>query len=108
MAEEVAWHRAAERAQVGPDEALSVMIGEENIALCEVDGAVFAFHNICTHEYACLSDGFVDGDQIECPLHQARFHIPTGKALTLPAEVALRTYPTKIEAGHVYIGMPRK
>ena len=43
MADDVTWHRVAERAKVGPDEALSVMIGEENIALCEVDGAVFAF-----------------------------------------------------------------
>ena len=99
MSDDVTWHRAADRAQVGPDEAISVMIGEDNVALCEVDGVVCAFNNICTHEYACLSDGFVDGDQIECPLHQARFHIPTGKALTAPAEVALRTYPTKVEAG---------
>jgi nitrite reductase/ring-hydroxylating ferredoxin subunit len=108
MAEDVTWHLAADRAKVGPDEAISVMIGEENIALCEVDGTVFAFHNICTHEYACLSDGFVEGDQIECPLHQARFHIPSGKALTAPAQVDLRTYPTKIEAGQVYVGTPRK
>ncbi len=107
MTEEVVWHLAAERARVVADEAISVMIGEENVALCEIDGAVHAFHNICTHEYACLSDGFVDGDQIECPLHQARFHIPTGKALSAPAEAALRVYPTRVEADRVYVGLPK-
>lgn len=107
MGDDIIWYRVAERAKVGPDEALSVTVGEENIALCEVDGAVFAFHNICTHEYACMSDGFVDGDQIECPLHQARFDIRTGKALTAPAEVDLRTYPTRVEADQVYVGMPK-
>lgn len=101
----VVWRYAAKRSEVGPDEAVAVMLGDREIALAEIDGAVHAFDNICTHEYACLSDGFVEGDQVECPLHQARFHIPTGKALTPPACVDLHVYPVKLEGDDVYVGV---
>ena len=103
----MAWRSAVSADTIGDDEIVGLKIDGRDIAVCRHDGTYYAFHNICTHEYACMSDGFVDGDQIECPLHQARFDIRTGKALTAPAEVDLRTYPTKVEADQVYVGMPK-
>lgn len=78
-------------------------VGDIEIALCKVDDNIYALNNICTHEYACMSDGFIDGDVIECPLHQAQFHIPTGKVLSSPAVVDLQTYPVKVEDDDVYV-----
>jgi nitrite reductase/ring-hydroxylating ferredoxin subunit len=102
--ENIAWVRVAKRSDLAAGEAIAVKVVGTEIAICDLNSSVHAFDNICTHEYACLSDGFIEGDEIECPLHQARFHIPTGKALTLPACIDLRVYPVKIEGEDVYVG----
>jgi 3-phenylpropionate/trans-cinnamate dioxygenase ferredoxin subunit len=65
-----------------------------------------ATDGICTHENARLADGLVIGEIIECPRHQGRFDIPSGKAKGAPACINLRTYPTKIEAGRICVGLP--
>lgn len=67
----------------------------------------YATSGKCTHAGATLADGVVIDGQIECPAHQKRFEIRTGKAIGLPACAHLRTYPTRVEAGSVYIGLSR-
>jgi 3-phenylpropionate/trans-cinnamate dioxygenase ferredoxin subunit len=66
----------------------------------------YASSGLCTHEGVRLADGMVLGELIECPRHQGQFHIPSGAAKCAPARRKLRTYPTKVEAGRVYIGLP--
>lgn len=97
------WHRVAEVNEIETDEALPVDVGDDEIALCKLGDSVYALNNICTHEYACMSDGFIEDDAIECPLHQAQFDVRTGKALSPPAEVDLKTYPVKIIDGTVFV-----
>jgi naphthalene 1,2-dioxygenase ferredoxin component len=95
-AEDTGWVRAASRSDLAPDEALGVDIAGHAIALYDVQGELFATDNICTHAYARLSDGWLDGDLIECPLHAARFDVRTGKVLDPPATVDLKTYPVRV------------
>jgi 3-phenylpropionate/trans-cinnamate dioxygenase ferredoxin subunit len=89
-------------------------IEREDVIRVEVAGGCFAvyrspedtFHATdpsCTHERAELADGLVMGDIVECPKHNGRFNYKTGEALRVPARVALRTYPVKVEAGTVFI-----
>jgi nitrite reductase/ring-hydroxylating ferredoxin subunit len=73
------------------------------VALFRVGDQFYATDDICTHAEASLSDGYVDGDVVECPFHSARFCIRTGKALSLPASEPLKTYPVKIEDGAVCV-----
>ena len=94
-ADETGWVRAASRADLQEGEVLGVEIGGRSVALYAVDGEIFATDNICTHAYARLSDGWLDGDLIECPLHAARFEIRTGKVLDPPATEDLKTYPVR-------------
>ena len=101
------WHRVASAAAIEEEEPEQVKIGELLIALCKVDGEIYAINDICTHEYACLSDGFVEGDAIECPLHQARFHIPTGKVMDAPATEDVATYRVRLEGDDVWVGIPK-
>ena len=101
MAEQ--FHPVASTGDVGPGEMISVEVGGKTIALYNLDGKVYATSDICTHAYACLSDGYIDGENIECPLHQGLFHIPTGKAVAAPASEDLKTYPVKLDGGAVYI-----
>ena len=63
----------------------------------------FATDGYCTHEEEHLEDGIVIGNVIECPLHQGRFDVTSGKALSAPACIDLETFPTRIEGGNVYI-----
>ena len=64
---------------------------------------IFATDGLCTHEQQNLAEGIVIDDIIECPLHQGRFHIPTGKAKGAPVCIDLKTYPTRVDDGGVYI-----
>ena len=63
----------------------------------------FATDGYCTHERQHLGDGFVIGTVIECPLHQGRFDIATGEALSPPVCEDLATYPVKVENGIVFV-----
>ena len=60
-------------------------------------------HDICTHEHAHLSEGFIENCQIECPLHGSIFDMRTGEALTLPATSPLQTFNVKVEGDDVLI-----
>jgi len=66
-------------------------------------GEYFASDGMCTHEAADLTEGFVIGSVIECPRHNGRFDIRTGKALAAPVCVDLVTYPVKVEDGRVWV-----
>ena len=66
------------------------------IALFHVGDEFYATSDVCTHEEASLSEGELDGDVIECPLHGARFNVRTGDVKALPAVVRLKTYPARV------------
>jgi nitrite reductase/ring-hydroxylating ferredoxin subunit len=62
----------------------------------EDDGGVYAIDNVCTHALAYLSEGWLEGDVIECPLHGGCFNVRTGKGLGDPIEEDLKTYPIQV------------
>ncbi len=73
------------------------------IAVFKVDDAFYAIEDVCTHDGGLLTGGCVEGDQIVCPRHGARFSIKTGDALTAPAYEPTAIFPTRIENGIVQI-----
>ncbi|MDM0065246.1 non-heme iron oxygenase ferredoxin subunit [Variovorax sp. J31P207] len=75
----------------------------KKIAIYRVDGEFFATDNVCPHAYALLTDGFVEGDTVECPLHGALFNIRTGKCMGLPAESDLATYPVTVVENKIFL-----
>jgi naphthalene 1,2-dioxygenase system ferredoxin subunit len=102
-AAETGWIRAASRSDLAEGEPLGVEVAGRSIALYDVDGVLFATDNICTHAYARLSDGWLDGELIECPLHAARFDVRTGKVLDPPATEDLMTYPVRVVDGEIQV-----
>jgi 3-phenylpropionate/trans-cinnamate dioxygenase ferredoxin subunit len=68
----------------------------EAVAVWHVDGNFYATTDVCTHEEASLSEGELEGEVVECPLHGARYNVRTGKVLALPAVTSLQTYPVRI------------
>ncbi len=90
------WVRVAGRADLESGEVIGIEAGGRSIAIYDCDGELYATDNICTHAYACLSDGWLDGNMIECPLHAARFDVRTGRVLDPPATEDLKTYPVRL------------
>ncbi len=97
------WHTVAEADAIGDDEALGVKVGEVPIAIVRAGGALHAVHDICTHQYAHLSDGYVEDGCIECPLHQGKFNLLTGAAESAPCTEPIKVYPLKVEGGKVLV-----
>jgi naphthalene 1,2-dioxygenase system ferredoxin subunit len=91
------WIDAAALADVPAGDVIGVNVAGKDIALYEVEGEVFATDNVCTHGHARMSDGFLEGREIECPLHQGKFDVCTGKALCAPLTENIKTYAVKIE-----------
>jgi naphthalene 1,2-dioxygenase ferredoxin component len=87
------------------DDVIGVQAEGKDFALYFVEGQVYATDNLCTHGYARLCDGFLEGFEIECPLHQGKFDIRSGQPLCQPVVEAIRVYPVKIENGRVYIDL---
>ena len=91
--------------EIEPGRAKRVEIGDEPIAIFNLDGEYHAIGDTCSHEEASLSEGDVFGDVVECPLHGAEFDIKTGKNLTLPAVVPVPSYPVKIEGDAILVSL---
>jgi naphthalene 1,2-dioxygenase system ferredoxin subunit len=84
-------------------DVIGVEVAGKSIALYQVQGEIFATDNMCSHGNARLCDGFLEGYEIECPFHQGRFDIRSGKALCAPLSEDVRTYPVKTQGSRVYV-----
>ena len=91
------WIDAAALSDVPEGDVIGVQVAGRDIALYEVEGEVFATDNACTHGHARMSDGFFEGREIECPLHQGKFDVCSGKALCAPLTENIKTYAVRIE-----------
>jgi 3-phenylpropionate/trans-cinnamate dioxygenase ferredoxin subunit len=97
------WHEVSGAQALAEDEAMAVTIGERPVALCRSGGELYALHNVCTHQFALLSDGYVEDGYIECPLHQGRFDLKSGAPLCAPVTQPVRVYPVRSENGKIYV-----
>jgi naphthalene 1,2-dioxygenase system ferredoxin subunit len=97
------WVEVAEIDEIEDADAKPCQVGSVSIAVFNVAGRFYATSDICTHAHAHLSAGYIDGDIVECPLHQGRFHIPTGKAISAPVTQDVRTFPIRVEGGKIFV-----
>ena len=101
------WVRVAAASEVAEGQVIGVRIGDQEVAVYHLPGGEYrATSNICSHEYAQLSDGWLEDGCIECPLHAARFDVRTGKALCAPAEANLQVFEVKVENEDLLLKVP--
>ena len=97
------WVDALSADELPSDDVIGVVVDGRDIALYTVGDALYATDNICTHGQARLCDGFLEGHEIECPLHQGKFDVRDGRPMCEPVTEALRSYPVKVEGQRVFL-----
>ena len=97
------WTAVARVGELAPGEFRRIDVDGANIAVFNLDGGYYAIEDVCTHDGGQLTGGVVEGDQVVCPRHGARFCIRTGAALTAPAYEPTATFPVRIENGEIQV-----
>ena len=83
-----------------------VEVGGERVLLVNVEGNVYACDDICSHAFASLSEGDLNGVEVECPLHGSAFNVITGEAITPPADERIKIYQLRVEGQDILLGPP--
>ncbi len=91
--------------ELNPGEMMYVEVGDEPVCLINLDGEYFALNDICTHQDASLSDGTIDGEELECPLHGGVFNIRTGEPVAFPVVVPVETYRVRVVGDEVQVAL---
>jgi nitrite reductase/ring-hydroxylating ferredoxin subunit len=88
---------------VAAGNALKVETAGLTVAVFNIDGQFYVMDDSCTHGPGSLSEGFIDGDVIECNFHNGQFSIKTGEVVSPPCMVPMKTYAVVMEGGKVFI-----
>ena len=89
--------------EVAPGTALRVEKDGFILAVFNLDGVFYVIDDACTHGPGSLSEGYIDGDVVECNFHNGQFDIKTGEIVSPPCMIPVKTYPTVVEGGAVFI-----
>ncbi len=100
------WHLVAKTSEITDETPKAAQVGKISIGIYRLGEAYYAIDDICTHEYAPLTEGYVDGEVVECPIHGALFNIRSGEAVAPPAKENLRTFRVKVEGEDIYVEVP--
>ncbi|MBI2166460.1 MAG: non-heme iron oxygenase ferredoxin subunit [Chloroflexi bacterium] len=97
--------KVASLGDVGQGEMKLVEVGEERVLLANVEGKLYAVSDVCTHAACSLSEGFLEGDEVECPCHGSRFKVTSGEATQGPADEPLKRYPVAVQGRDVLLSL---
>ena len=97
------YERVAAVDEIAPGGRKVIIVDELPVLLIRVGDEFFAIEDVCTHDGQPLTDGPLDGTQITCPRHGARFDVTTGKAVCMPATEPVATYDVAVRDGAVYV-----
>lgn len=97
------WHDVGAEGLVAEGEVIGVSAGGKPVALFRDDGSYHALYDLCTHGDTPLSDGWVEDGCIECPLHQGRFCIKTGEAVSAPVFEPVAVFAVRVRDGRIEI-----
>jgi 3-phenylpropionate/trans-cinnamate dioxygenase ferredoxin subunit len=97
------WVTVAKVGELSPGSHRVVDLDGASVAVFNVGGEYYAIEDVCTHDGGQLTGGTVEGDQVICPRHGARFSIKTGDALTAPAYEPTAKFPVRVENGVIQV-----
>lgn len=95
--------RVAAKSEIEAGEAKVVEVGKKTISVFNLDGEYFAIDEYCPHAGGPLSEGYISGEEVECPWHNAAFNIKTGECTSPPSPCGVTSYPVKIEGEDISV-----
>jgi len=97
------WVTVAAVGELAPGTCKVADVDGAAVAVFNLNGEYFAIEDVCTHDGGDLAGGTIDGDQVICPRHGARFCVRTGEALTAPAYEPTAKFPVRVENGVIQV-----
>ncbi len=97
------WVTVAAVGELAPGTCKLIDVDGVAVAVFNINGEYFAIEDVCTHDGGDLAGGTIEGDQIICPRHGARFCVRTGEALTAPAYEPTAKFPVRVEGGVIQV-----
>ena len=101
------WVTVAKVGELAPGSHRVVDVDGASVAVFNLGGEYYAIEDVCTHDGGQLTGGTVEGEEVVCPRHGARFCIKTGAALTAPAYEPTAKFPVRVENGVIQVRDPR-
>jgi 3-phenylpropionate/trans-cinnamate dioxygenase ferredoxin subunit len=98
-----AWVVVAREGEIAPGKFRVLDLDGTPVAVFNIDGTYYAIEDACTHDGGDLTSGWLQGDEIICPRHGARFCVRTGAALTAPAFEPTATFPVRVNDGNIEV-----
>ncbi len=98
------YRRVASLSELPPGEMAGVEVDGESVLIANIEGAICAVSDICSHAEATLSDGYLDDNLVECPLHGAVFDVTNGTVQEGPASENIECYRVAVEGQDIYVG----
>ena len=95
--------KVAQVSELKTGEMMAVTIGDDQVLLTNINGTFHAIDDVCSHAYACLSDGDINGEEVECPLHGGSFNAMTGMPINPPADKSLSVFQAKVEGDDIFV-----
>jgi 3-phenylpropionate/trans-cinnamate dioxygenase ferredoxin component len=99
------WQTVAKTSEIPPERVQVFQIGDHEVAVCNVNDHFYAIDDLCTHDGGSLDQGQLEGDEIECPRHGARFNVTSGEATQLPAFEPVETHAVRVEGDAIQVGV---
>ena len=96
--------KVARTSDLPPGKMMLVEVGDESILLSNLGGTFYAISDECTHSSGSLSDGVMENDEVECPLHGSRFNLKTGEVIGPPADESAPLYSVRVEGDDILVG----
>lgn len=97
------WITVAKVGELAPGDHRVVDVDGAAVVVFNLGGEYYAIEDVCTHDGGQLTGGTVEGDEIVCPRHGARFSIRTGEALSAPAYEPVAKFPVRVESGVIQV-----
>ncbi|MBE9396339.1 non-heme iron oxygenase ferredoxin subunit [Pontibacterium sp. N1Y112] len=100
------WHDLCAVNDLPPGNRMVIPVGNISLLLINVNGEIFAVENVCPHDGGELNEGSVEGTDVICPRHGARFCLRTGEVLAPPATEDIDSFPTRVNASRLEVFIP--
>ena len=97
--------KVAKTDEVAPGQGKMVEVSGKKIALFNVEGSIYGIDDTCTHRGGPLSEGSLDGKEVTCPWHGARFNVTTGEVLGPPAPQEVARHNVRVEGSDIEVAI---